>query len=777
MLNDALILDDHLLCAWIVQPRFVSGGNLLFGKPLREAATIGLAVPRCGRFSLFGGLLLVAILAGNAWSAEPGRPAPATPALSFSRDVIPVLTKSGCNAGACHGSFQGRGGLILSLWGFDPEVDYRALVTNARGRRVFTAAPDRSLMLRKPVMAVPHGGGKRLSLDSEAYAILRNWIAQGATPPSAGDPRVVRIEVQPPELLLTRGQQALVKVTAVWSDGLQQDATRWSLFETSSEPVAAVSAEGMVTAGDSGRAAITVRFQGQVHSVPVTVPYGQATPPAGIAGSSHPIDRFVAAEWQKLGLEPAPLCTDAEFLRRASIDLIGSLPTTDEVRKFLNSTDPDRRTKLIDELLARPEYADYWSIKWSDLLRAHRRVLGDKGLASFSGWLKQALRENRPLDAVVRELLTAQGNLYSSGPVAFYLVNTTPQDLAESTAQIFLGIRIQCARCHHHPFEVWGQDDYYGLSAFFSRVQRKDTREAGRFGGAQSVKLAAEGSLTNPDTGLVVPPHLFDRATAVEASPDDLRKRLAEWITARDNPYFARNIVNRYWGYLFGRGLVEPIDDLRATNPASHPALFDMLARDFVSHGYDVRHLLKTICTSQTYQLAAEISPERDIDGMFFTHRIPRRLPAEVLLDAINQASGTVETFESFPPGTRAIALPDPAVPSKFLETFGRPLRVTTCECERPSKPDLRQVLHLLNSEAVHKKACADQGRVGRLIAAGKTDGEIVEDLYLATLSRPPLPDEVETCQRLIASAPSRADGLHDLLWTLINVTEFSFNH
>lgn len=738
-------------------------------------------VQTCWRWDALRMCLFMALFVCGAVRANAEDAPPAARVVSFSRDVIPVLTKSGCNSGACHGSFKGRGGLILSLWGFDPQADYRTLVTDARGRRVFSAAPDRSLILRKPLMTVPHGGGKRLSADSESYGILRAWIAQGATPPSADDPRVVRLEVEPRELLLTHGQSAALRVTAEWSDGLRQDVTRWTLYETRSEPVAAITPDGKVTAGESGRSSITISFQGQVLSVPVTVPYASAAP-AVASGSTHPVDAFIEAEWQKLGLVPAPLCSDAEFLRRASIDLIGSLPTPEEVRKFLSSTDPDRRVKLIDELLARPEYADYWAIKWSDLLRVHRRVLGDKGLASFSGWLKQALRENRPFDGVVRELLTSQGNLYSAGPVAFYLVNTTPQELAETTAQVFLGIRIQCARCHHHPFEVWGQDDYYGLAAFFSRVQRKDTREAGRYGGAQSVKLAAEGTLQNPDTGAVVLPKMVESPTPVdlgtgEHALGDIRKPLAEWVTSPTNPYFARNIVNRYWGYLFGRGLVEPIDDLRATNPASHPALFEMLARDFVAQGYDVRKLLKTICTSRTYQLASEISSDRDVDGMFFTHRIPRRMPAEVLLDAINQAAGTTEEFESFPPGTRAIALPDPAVPSKFLETFGRPLRVTACECERPSKPDLRQVLHLVNSEALHQKACAEQGRVNKLVAAGKPDAEIVEDLYLATLSRPPLPEEVATCLRLIASAPSRADGLHDLLWTLINVTEFSFNH
>lgn len=705
--------------------------------------------------------------------------------VQFSRDVVPVLTKAGCNAGSCHGSFQGRGGFRLSLLGFDPHMDYDALVREARGRRILASAPAHSLILRKPTGAMAHGGGKRLTVDSAAYRILHDWITSGLPGPRTDDPRVVRLEVTPAEATLRPDQQANLKVQAVWSDGHRQDATAWALFETVNEPVAEVSAAGVVKALHAGRATITIRYLGQVAAVPITVPFVQ-TETARKPGRNNFVDDFILAEWKKVGMQPAPPASDAEFIRRVYLDLIGTLPTPEEVRRFLNSKEDNKRGRLIDSLLERPEYVDYWALKWSDLLRAHRRTLGEKGLHSFGGWLRQNLRENRPIDQFVRELLTAQGNLYTSGPVAFYYVDQTPEELAETTAQLFLGIRLQCAKCHHHPYEVWGQDDYYGLAAFFSRIQRKDTKEQGRYGGAQSVRLAAEGKLIHPVTGLEQPPRVLGQAPPATDS-NDPRQGLAQWVTQKDNPYFARNIVNRYWGYLFGRGLVEPIDDLRSTNPATHPGLLDALAGDFVQQGYDLKHLLRTLCNSSAYQLAGEVAPQRDTDGMFFTHRRPRRLSAEVLLDAINQAAGTRESFDengrgrfgvaNVLPGTRAIALPDPTVVSYFLDTFGRPKRTSTCECERSSQPDLSQVLHLINNDKIHEKVISSGSRVANLLKEKKSDAEIVDELYLAALARLPSARESEQIRQLLAESPSRKEGFEDLLWTLLNMAEFACNH
>jgi hypothetical protein len=697
------------------------------------------------------------------------------PAVSFARDVEPVLTKLGCNGGACHGSFQGRGGLRLSLWGFDPQADYAALVADARGRRIFAGAPETSLLLLKPTLGVPHAGGRRLEAGSEAYDILKTWIEQGLARPTPDDPTVTELSVEPAELILQPGNELSLRVTATWSDGVSRDVTRWSRFESRSEPVATVTPEGRITAAGAGRSIVTVLFGGQSASVAVTIPTSRPTTIEFAANNF--IDEHLAAEWHKLGIAPATDATDAEFARRAYLDIIGTLPAPDEVRAFLSASDPRKREQLVDSLLARPEYADFWALQWSDRLKIHRRALGEKGLASFNGWLKQALRDNRPFDEVVRELLVAQGNLYTSGPVAFYFVDQTPEALAETTAQVFLGVRLHCAKCHHHPFEVWSQDDYYGLAACFARVQRKDTKEGGRYGGAQAVTLAATGSVTNPATGAAAVPSLLGTPLTELPASGDERAALAAWLTDPANPYFARNIVNRYWGDLFGRGLVEPVDDIRGTNPASHPQLLDQLTADFTEHGYDVKRLIRLICTSRAYQLASEIAPHRDLDGQFVTHRVPRRLPAEVLLDAVNQAVGAHEPFDSFPVGTRAITLPDPAVASYFLDVFGRPLRVSGCECERVSRVDLRQVLRLANSDALQAKLSAADGRVAQLVAAGQSDEAIIQELYLGTLSRLPTQEEGSSAAQYVATSSSRQEGLEDVLWTLLNLPEFVFNH
>jgi hypothetical protein len=444
----------------------------------------------------------------------------------------------------------------------------------------------------------------------------------------------------------------------------------------------------------------------------------------------------------------------------------------------------NKRAKIIDALLDRSEYVPYWRLKWGDLLRGHSRHLNQKGLRSFNSWLDQALRENRPLDGMVRELLTARGNLFTNGPVAFYFIDQTPEELAETTGQIFLGVRLQCAKCHHHPFEVWSQEDYYGMAAFFTGVQRKDTKEGGRYGGAQSISMIPGKTLPHPKTQKVVLPQMLGQPPLTVKDGQDPRQALAVWVTDKKNPFFARNIVNRYWGYMFGRGIAEPIDDMRATNPPSHPELLEALAQDFIDHHYDLKHLLRTICNSRTYQLASEIDPQRDRDGMFFTHHRPRQLPAEVLMDAINQAADVEELFNRAGnrnslvlPGTRAIELPDPTVASYFLDVFSRPQRTSTCECDRTNAPDLSQVLHLANSEEVHNKVSNPKGRVAKLMEAKKTDDEILEELYLATLSRLPTMEDRKVLHKFRALYPSRQQYFEDVLWTLLNSSEFISNH
>ena len=709
--------------------------------------------------------------------ASTGRPsADFSRPIEFVRDVQPALTKAGCNSGSCHGAFSGRGGFRLSLWGFNPEADYDSLTTEAQGRRISPAAPAESLLLAKPTMAAPHEGGLRLEVGSESYEILRQWIAQRTPQPKPSDPQLVRLDVTPADATLQPGGTVDIALSAHWSDGKVQDVTRWALYDITSEKVAKVSPLGKVTAVEPGRASITIRFYGHVAAVAVTVPYAKPAAPEGFVEVNY-IDRAMRGQWEAVGLQPAPLSDDGEFVRRVYLDLIGTLPTVEEVRGFLDSTDPQKRSKLIDVLLDRPEYADYWAIKWGDLLRVHRRALGAKGVRSFSDWFLGALRQNRPFDEMVREIVTARGNLYTSGPVAFYFINATPHELAETTAQVFLGIRMQCARCHHHPFEIWSQDDYYGLAACFAQVQRKDTKDSGRYGGAQSIRLAEDANLPHPTTAKPVAPRVLGQEPMLLKPGQDAREDLARWMTAADNAYFAKNIVNRYWGYLLGRGLVEPIDDLRASNPAAHPALFEELTQDFVAHKFDLKHLLRTIANSATYQRATEITPTRDSDGIFFTHRTPRKMPAEVMLDAINQVTKGSDAFESFPTGTRAMWLPDPAVESYFLDVFGRPARVSNCECERPRRADLRQVLHLLNGDALQQKITRPEGRVAKLETSGATEEVLIEEIYLAALSRRPLAEELSAAKQIIASAPSRREGCEDLMWAVLNLAEFSVNH
>jgi hypothetical protein len=692
--------------------------------------------------------------------------------IDFRRDVAPALTKAGCNAGACHGSFQGRGGFRLSLLGFDPVADYQTIVYALRGRRVNAAAPEYSLLLRKATAAIPHGGGQRLATGSDAYRLLRDFIAQGMTPPQLDGPRVDALTVSPRSVALKPGETAGLQVTAHWSDGVEQDVTAAALFDSRDPDASEVTPQGVVTAHKPGKSCVSVRYAGQVASVEVLTPFDHVDPHPDFQPANY-IDELTLAEWKRLNVAPAPLCSDEAFLRRASLDLIGTLPTPDQVRSFLSSADPEKRRKAIDELLERPEYVDYWALRWGDLLRVHRRYVGDKGLGTVSSWLRRSIRENKPLDQMTRELLTAQGNLFASGPVGFYFTDQKPEEFAETTAQVFLGVRLQCARCHHHPLEVWGQDDYYGLAAFFTRLEVRDTGDKGRFGGMQILRPVDDEKKT---MAVASPPRLLGDPSPI-ALEGDIRQPLADWITRADNPYFARNFANRYWAWLVGRGLVEPVDDLRGTNPASNPALLDALARDFVEHGFDVKHLLRTICNSRVYQLSAEVAPERDKDGSLFTHRIVRRLPAESLLDAINHATGFTEAFAGSPPGTRAIALPDPTVQSSFLTIFGRPARNNPCECARESSPDLLQALHLINNSELQKRIDHSKGRLARLLAENRPHPQIADELYLATFSRPPANDELAAIEELVAEAPSPNEGWQDVLWALLNSPEFAFNH
>jgi hypothetical protein len=696
--------------------------------------------------------------------------------VSFTRDVLPVLTKAGCNQGACHGGQHGRGGFRLSLLGYDPAFDYTQIVQSAEGRRVVLSDPERSVLLLKPSLQMEHGGGERFAVNSPPYEVLRRWLEDGAPAPREDDPVVTHLEVWPPARIMAPGEQQQLVVQARWSDGRLEDVTDTAQYDALNDAVARITSGGLVTGQERGETHIMVRFRGQAVVMQVTLPF-RSPASAPSPPRFNFIDDKLIAKWQELGLNPSPLCDDAEFFRRIHLDAIGTLPTPAEIRAFLSDPSPDKRRRAIDQVLARPEFVDFWALKWGDLLRINREQLTEKGMWSFYNWLREALREDRPVDQFAREIITAQGSTFTDGPVNFYRTATNSTDWAENVAQVFLGVRMQCARCHHHPFEKWSQEDYYGMAAFFVRLGAKNSQEFGIFGRENVIYLRPSGEQTLPRTGKVVKPHPIDGP--VMDDPFDRRRQLADWITSADNPYFARNLVNRFWGYFMGHGLVEPLDDLRATNPASNPPLLDVLARDFVEHHFDLKHLMRTIMNARAYQLSSErtASDEADAKNTYFTRYEVKRLTAEQLADALDFATGTREKYQGLPLGTRAIQLPDTSVRSYFLDVFGRPPRQVTCECERTTQPNIAQALHLLNGDSLNRKLAAPGSRLDRLFKARTPLPQVTEELYLATLSRLPTPDETAKAQGWLAAAPSPREGAQDLLWALLNSREFLFNH
>jgi hypothetical protein len=699
--------------------------------------------------------------------------------VNFSRDVEAVLTKSGCNQGACHGASLGRGGFRLSLRGFDPAFDHSQIVQSAEGRRVVLGQPERSILLLKPSLAMEHGGGERLKTDSAGYALLKAWLEDGAPEPAATDPHVLNLEAWPPQRLMVPGEKQQVTVRAHWADGRITDVTPWTTFDALQDAVATVSAGGMVTAVGRGEGHVMIRFADRATTVQVTLPYGSPVCDSGaktIARNNF-IDDLLNAKWKTLGLTPSPLCDDATFLRRLYLDAIGTLPTPAEIRAFLANQSPDKRNAAIYAVLARPEFVDFWTVKWGDLLRINRDALQEKGMWSFHNWVKESIRDGRPLDQFVRDILLAEGSTFTDGPANFYRVGRVPADWAETTAQVFLGVRLQCAKCHHHPFDNWSQDDYYGMAAFFARLGQKNSQEFGLFGRETIIHTKSTGEQTHPLKRQVVKPHPL--GGPVMEDEFDRRRPLADWIVSKDNPYFARNLANRFWGYLMGRGLVEPLDDLRPTNPACAPELLDALAKDLIAHDFDMKHLLRTILQSRAYQLESTETPgnEADATDIYFTRYHAKRLTAEQLADGVDFATETRQKYNGLPAGTRAIELPDPRVPSYLLDVFGRPQRAVVCECERTATPNIAQAMHLLNGDTLTKKIADPAGRIERLVKVKTPLERLIEELYLATLSRPPSPQETAKARQWLADASNLREGAQDLLWALLNSREFLFNH
>ena len=652
--------------------------------------------------------------------------------------------------------------------------DYTAIVKSAEGRRVTPFAPDESLLLLKPTLAVGHGGGKKLAPDSREYRLIRRWLEQGAPGPIAGEPTVTGLRVLPEHRRMEPGQHQRLVVMATYSDGTERDVSDDARFNTLNEGVAQVDPAGLIKTLGQGETNIMARYEGHAALARITIPYGEPKPFEFVARNA--IDERAAAKWRELGLVPSGPSSDAVFLRRAMLDTIGTTPTPAEIEEFLADPAPDKRDKLVDRLLDRPEYVDYWALKWGDLLRINSEKLGAQGMLAFNLWLRDAFRNNKPLSRMVEELVTAEGSIFTNGPANYFRVVNGPDDLAETTAQVFMGVRLQCAKCHHHPFEAYGQDDYYGLAAYFARIRTKGSREFGLFGGEQVVYVDQAGEVRQPRTGKVMSPTPLGSSPVDD--PVDRRRALAHWLTSPKNVWLARNVANRYWGYLLGRGLVNPIDDLRETNPPSNPELLNALEQDFIASGFDLKHLLRSVLTSRVYQLSSFATPDNRQDTTYFTHYPAKRLTAEQLLDAINFATGTVEKFRKRPSGTRAISLPDTTYPSYFLDTFGRPLRAIACECERSTDPNLSQALHLMNGDIVNRKVSQPDGRLAKLLKDPKlTDETLIQTLYAVTFNRPASSPELTAAQQLIHESPNRAAGAQDLFWGLLNSKEFLFNH
>ena len=709
--------------------------------------------------------------------------------IHFANDIVPIFTKFACNSGGCHGKASGQNGFKLSLLGFEALEDHEFLVKESRGRRVLPAAPERSLLVLKATGQVAHGGGKKLDATSPFMRSLVRWIAQGMPYGKETDAAITGIEVVPATRLLGRNSSQQLVVVAKFSDGTTRDVTRMTAFEANQPDLGAASESGLVvTKLVPGQLSVMARFQSHVAVFRGTIPLGAKV--ERLPETRTFIDRHVFAQLKALGLPPSEVCDDPTFLRRVTIDLAGRLPTTKEAAEFAANADAKKHEKLVDRLLAGEDHADYFANKWSALLRNRRASASDSRLptAAFHAWVRKGIHDNKPYDRFVREILTATGEEVTTPPVVWYRELPDAASQMEDAAQVFLGQRIGCAKCHHHPFEKWGQDDYYGMTAFFARVEVKippppkpGKKNLLSLALTPPVRLASVGLRSkssptiNPRTGKAVPPRGLG-AKPIELSPDeDPRERLVDWMVAGDNPYFARTLVNRYWKHLMGRGLVDPEDDMRETNPASNPALLDALAKSFVESKYDAKELLRTICVSSVYRLGAVPNEHNASDRQNYSRFLPKRLHAEVLLDAIDLVTGSKTKFEGVPAGTRAVQLPDNLFDSYFLSVFGRPDASSACECERSGESSLAQSLHMLNSQEILGKAA---GRRAKDLARDeRSHAERLRDLYLVALSRPASKEETATLVAHIEKKGDAQAAYEDIVWALINTKEFLFNH
>jgi hypothetical protein len=720
---------------------------------------------------------------------------PITPAIaaetsvSFVNDVVPVLTKAGCNAGACHAKAGGgQHGFQLSLLGFEPAEDFEHLVLEGRGRRVQFGNAEQSLLLLKASGQVSHGGGQRLPKSSPGYTAIREWIRQGAPMDAATAPKLVALEIEPKKGSLRPQATQQLKALARYSDGSVRDVTGLALFESNDKAMADVSEGGLVKVFDlPGKVSVMIRYQGRVAVFSAAIPMGAPVGP--LPPEKNFIDTAVFANLKELGIPPSPVCDDAVFLRRVTLDIAGRLPTEEEAKAFLANKDPNKRDQWIDELLRSPDYADFFAGKWTAVLKNRRDDTSDiSANFAFHAWVRDGLLANKPYDQFVRELLGATGTIISNPPVAWYKRVKEPKNQIEDVAQLFLGVRMQCAQCHHHPFERWSQDDYYSLAAFFSQVGRKPS---GVRGEDLIFHQRGTATATNIKTRVALKPAAFGDQMPVIAPDEDPRLKLADWMKSPKNPFFAKVLVNRYWKHFFQRGLIEPEDDIRDSNPPSNPELLAALEKHFIDSGFDLKELVRVITRSNAYQLSAIPNKSNIADRQNYSRYYPRRLPAEVMLDSIDQLAGTQTDFPNLPPGTRAVALPDNSYnrSSPFLRVFGRPEGQSVCECERVQSSSLAQSLHMINAPDIRGKLAHPDGRAERLAKDTRAAEAKVRELYLAAFAREPRPDElkvaleylneprVSAAGQKVDSQKAARENFQDLLWALMTTKEFLFNH
>jgi hypothetical protein len=708
-------------------------------------------------------------------------------AINFANQVVPVFTKLGCNSGGCHGKQSGQNGFRLSLLGFDPELDFSTLTKEGRGRRLFPASPDESLFLLKGIGAVPHGGGKKMEPNSDEYKVIRRWIAAGMPFGEATDPTVTKISVFPDVRVMTRQAKQQVAVYAHYSDGTVEDVTRRAQYESNDGEVATADGTGLVrTLALSGQAAVMARYQGKVSTFRAVVPLGVKTPDWAFAAKTV-VDEHTAKKWKELGLVPSEVCSDEVFVRRAYLDVCGTLPTPKQVTEFVADTTADKRDRLIDTLLESPEYSYYFANKWADVLRVKRRGEQNRaqGTFAFHGWIRDAVAADMPYSEFVRNILGASGDEIKNPPTVWFKELEKAEQFVDDVAQVFLGQRLACAQCHHHPYEKWSQDDYWGLAAYFGRVGRKEVSRPSvnsQEMRQQVVYTKTTGSVTNKRTGKPAPMKPLDGDAIEVSTDDDPRHKLVDWMTDAKNPFFAKAVANRYWAHFFGRGIVDPLDDMRVTNPPSNPELLDALAKNLADNKFSLKALIRTICKSRTYQLSAVPNEWNKHDKQAYGRYYPKRLQAEVLLDAVNQVTESANSFGGLPKDRngprRALQLPDESFSSYFLDVFGRPQRISACECERVSEANLAQALHLLNSDEVQGKV-TNGGRVTGLTNADdkRWDAEKLEELFLWAFGRKPTENDLKVALAHVAKhEKNKRTAYENILWALLNTKEFQFN-